>query len=143
MQFMSSRRRFLSSASLVGAAAVIGVPKSLRAEPPPETTTVRLAKIPGICLAPQYVAEDLLRAEGFTDIRYIATEAGVAQAKLIAQGDVDLSLDFAAALVITMDAGEAIKVLAGVHVGCFELLGSQGIRGIADLKGRSVGVQAL
>ena len=26
---------------------------------------------PGICLAPQYVAEDLLRAEGFTDVEYV------------------------------------------------------------------------
>jgi NitT/TauT family transport system substrate-binding protein len=38
-------------------------------EAPPETTTIRLVKIPGICVAPQYVAEELLRAEGFTDIQ--------------------------------------------------------------------------
>jgi ABC-type nitrate/sulfonate/bicarbonate transport systems, periplasmic components len=143
MQTTHSRRRFLTGASLAVAAGFVGPPKPLHAEPPPETTAVRLAKIPGICIAPQYVAEDLLRAEGFTDVRYVATEAGVAQAKLIAQGDVDLSLDFAAALVIPMDSGEAIKVLAGVHVGCFELLGREGIHAIADLKGRSVGVQAL
>jgi len=121
----------------------MGTAKSVHAEPPPETTTVRLAKIPGICIAPQYVAEDLLRAEGFTDVRYVETEAGVAQAKRIARGDIDLSLDFAAALVVTMDTDEAIKVLAGVHVGCFELFAREDIRGVADLKGRSVGVQAL
>ena len=26
---------------------------------------------PAICVAPQYVAEELLRAEGFTDVRYV------------------------------------------------------------------------
>jgi hypothetical protein len=29
----------------------------------PETTTIRLTKIPGICFAPQYVAEQLLKSE--------------------------------------------------------------------------------
>ena len=29
-------------------------------------TSVRLMRIPAICLAPQYVAEELLRAEGFS-----------------------------------------------------------------------------
>jgi NitT/TauT family transport system substrate-binding protein len=37
----------------------------------------------------------------------------------------------------------AITVVAGVHVGCFELLAHQGINSITDLKGRSVGVQGL
>jgi NitT/TauT family transport system substrate-binding protein len=41
------------------------------AEPPPETTRIRLNKIRSICLAPAYVAEALLRAEGFTDVQYI------------------------------------------------------------------------
>jgi hypothetical protein len=41
------------------------------AEPALETTTVRLGKTPIICFAPQYVSEALLRAEGFTDIRYV------------------------------------------------------------------------
>jgi NitT/TauT family transport system substrate-binding protein len=30
---------------------------------------------PAICIAPEYVAADLLRAEGFTDIRYRARDA--------------------------------------------------------------------
>ena len=42
-----------------------------------------------------------------------------------------------------MDAGETILVLAGVHVGCFELFAIESIRGIADLKGKSVGVPRL
>ena len=42
-----------------------------------------------------------------------------------------------------MDAGGGIKVLAGVHPGCFELFANERIRSVLDLKGRSVGVQAL
>ena len=142
MQIMQSRRRFLAALSLAGAAGLIGARKSLAAEAPLETTTVRLGKIPGICIAPQYVAEELLRAEGFTDVRYVAMPAAV-QHEYIARGEVDFSLHFAAPLVISMDAGGPITVVAGVHVGCFELFGREGIRSIADLKGKSVGVQGL
>ena len=69
-----SRRHFLASASLAAAAGVLGARGSLADEGPPETTTIRLGKIPGICIAPQYVAEELLRAEGFTDVRYVETQ---------------------------------------------------------------------
>lgn len=41
------------------------------AEAPSETTRLRLSRVPTICLAPQYIAEALLRGEGFTDIQYI------------------------------------------------------------------------
>jgi NitT/TauT family transport system substrate-binding protein len=139
---VQSRRQFLTVLSLAGAAGLLDTRGAL-AEDPPETTTIRLAKVPGICIAPQYVAEALLHAEGFADVRYVAMLPGDEQAKQIARGGVDFSLNFAAPLIIPMDAGEPIAVLAGVHVGCFELFGNQGIRGIADLKGRSVGVQAL
>jgi NitT/TauT family transport system substrate-binding protein len=42
-----------------------------------------------------------------------------------------------------MDAGDPITILAGVHSGCFELFSNESIRSIADLKGKSVGVQGL
>jgi NitT/TauT family transport system substrate-binding protein len=71
MRITQSRRRFMATISLAGAAGLVSAPKSLHAEPSPETTTVRLAKIPGICVAPQYAAEELLRTEGFSDIRYV------------------------------------------------------------------------
>ena len=40
-------------------------------EAPLETTRLRVYKAPSICVASQYVAEDLLRAEGFTDLHYV------------------------------------------------------------------------
>jgi hypothetical protein len=89
MQIIQSRRHFLAGLSAVGAANLIGVQQSLPAEPPPETTSVRFAKIRGICIAPQYVAEELLHAEGFTEVRYVMTEPGMIRSgpqKLLAQG---------------------------------------------------------
>ena len=70
MTLVQSRRRFLATLSSSTAAAVIGASNSAAQDAPPETTTIRLAKNAGICIAPQYLADELLRAEGFTDIRY-------------------------------------------------------------------------
>src|SRR6516164_6880846 len=143
MPMIQTRRRFLTTLSLAGAACVFRAARPLAAEQPPETITVRLAKNAGICIAPQYVAEELLRAEGFIDVRYVTTEAGIGQSEAIGRGEVDFSLNFAAPVIIPLDAGTPITVIAGVHVGCFELFGREGIRSIADLRGKSVGVQGL
>src|SRR6266511_693427 len=70
-----SRRGFLRELTLVGMSALLGVKRGLvAAEPPPETTRLGLPKTPGICIAPQVVAEELLHAEGFTDGQYVAVD---------------------------------------------------------------------
>jgi NitT/TauT family transport system substrate-binding protein len=142
MQIMQSQRDFLASLSVAGAAGVLGTTRPLADEPPLETTKIRLAKIPSICMAPQYVAEALLAAEGFTDVIYVELP-GAIQHTAMARGEIDFSLHFAAPLVIPLDAGDPIKVLAGVHPGCFEVFGNERTLRIADLKGKRVGVQAL
>jgi len=63
MQTTQSRRSFLATLSSAGAAGLIGAPPSFAQEAPPETTTIRLARSRSICIAPQYIAEELLRAE--------------------------------------------------------------------------------
>ena len=64
-----SRREFLAKATLAGAAGILGLePSSFAAEPPPETTRIRLTQLGGFCSAPQYIAKALLPGEGFTDI---------------------------------------------------------------------------
>jgi NitT/TauT family transport system substrate-binding protein len=124
----------------------------LRAEepnPPPETTTIRLAKTPSICIAPQYVVSDLLHAEGFANVVYVESGisvepgSGVAQWKSLGKGDLDFTLDFSGPLLLEIDRGLGVTLLAGIHVGCFELFAKQGIRSVADLKGRTVGIQGL
>jgi NitT/TauT family transport system substrate-binding protein len=143
MYMMQDRRRFLARLSSAGAASLIGARSSFAQEAPPETTTVRLAKIAGICIAPQYVADELLRAEGFTDIRFVATDAGIPAALSLARGEVDFTANFAPTFIIPIDAGEPITIVGGEHIGCFELFAREGIRSIPDLKGKNVGVQSL
>jgi NitT/TauT family transport system substrate-binding protein len=144
MRITQSRRQFLTVLSWAWADGLIGPPRALAAEGPPETGTVRFVKIPGICNAPQYVAEELLQAEGFADIRYVGpVAAGAPAIDAVARGDADFTVTYAAPLAIGIDGGAPITVVSGVHIGCFELFGNESIRSIADLKGKSVGVQAL
>ena len=67
-----TRRRFLGGLTVAGAAGLLGPqPRPVAAEPPPETTRIRLVKSPAICLSPEYLAEELLRLEGFSEIDYV------------------------------------------------------------------------
>jgi NitT/TauT family transport system substrate-binding protein len=141
MQIIQSRREFLASASL--AAAALGSRASFAAESPPEVTTIRLSKLPAICIAPQYAAEELLRAEGFADVRYVDTEPGLGPSESVARGELDFALNFAPLLVIPIDTGSSLTVLAGIHPGCFELFAHESIGRITDLRGKSVGVQGI
>jgi len=134
-----TRREFLTTLSLAGAAGFAGALPLQAAEGPPEITTVRFVKIPGDCLAPQYLSEELLRGEGFTDIRYVE-KPGNALPESIARGEADFGFDFAADSVAMIDRGVAITVVSGVHVGCIELLAKQTIRSVSDLKGKRVGI---
>jgi NitT/TauT family transport system substrate-binding protein len=140
MQMTQTRRRFLTTASLAGAAGLLGARPGLAGEGGLETTTVRIANVPGICLAPQYVAEELLRTEGFSDVRYVRLAAGSNSPEGIARGEVDFGLNFASVLVAGFDRGVELTVLGGVHVGCFELFVNDGSRNLAELKGKRVGI---
>jgi NitT/TauT family transport system substrate-binding protein len=140
MQIRPSRRDFLTALSAASAAGVLGKRASLADEGLPETTTLRLIYDPSICTAPNYIADGLLRAEGFTDIRYLRTVSG---SDAVARGDADFNVDTGAWVVSHLDAGEPITALAGVHPGCYELFAHEAIRTISDLKGKRVGIRAL
>ena len=141
MALIQTRRGFLGGIAATGAAGLIRAPRAEAAEGALETTAVRILKTPAICIAPLYVAEELLRAEGFTDIRYVEAPPGAIEP--LARGKVDFGLNYASNLVRALDAGEPITLLSGVMVGCFELFANEGTRTITDLKGKSVGVQAM
>ena len=142
MQIIQSRRDFLASLSAAGAAGCLGGGAALADEEPPETTTVRLQKdLSNICIAPQYVAEELLRAEGFTDIRYVDDAASASAAEIDRRRRDRFRLRARAATHIRqIDAGEPITVVAGVHPGCFELFAHEPVDTITDLKGKRVGI---
>ena len=143
MSKMQSRRRFLTRMSMAGVVGLLDAPLALGAEGPPETTAVRFMRTPSLCHAPQFLLQDLLRQEGFTDIRYVDGASSAEINEAVVSGKVDFNLHFAPQWASIIDGGGAVTVLAGVHVGCFELFGNEGIRSISDLKGKSVGVEAL
>ena len=151
-----SRRDLLRLSALglsgLGLAAIAGCgdgdnPRSATSTPgivadgPPETTTIRLWQAPTICVSPQYLAEEFLPGEGFTDVQYLGGFPSPAAAyEGLASGGLDITGGFAAALAIRIDAGDPVTLLAGAHVGCFELFGTDRVQSVRDLRGKTVAV---
>src|SRR5687768_17538077 len=131
---MIGRRTFVHGAAAVGLTGLLRVPTA-EAEAPPETTRIRLTQRPSLCEAPNYVAEELLRGEGFTDVQYVKRDFGAAEDALT-KGEVDITMLFGPPMILRMDAGEPIVFLAGVHVGCAEVFASQRVRTFRDFKGK-------
>jgi NitT/TauT family transport system substrate-binding protein len=132
------RRAFLRHAFSLGAAGCIGLgchPVAAQ----PETRKIRFVHSPALCLAPQYLAEELLRMEGFTDVEYLPLGTRNACTAL-AEGRADISMWTVPALIPYMDAGMPVVMLAGVHSGCYELIGNERVYAIRDIKGKTVAI---
>jgi NitT/TauT family transport system substrate-binding protein len=139
-----TRRAFLSGLTLAGTAGLLSLrSRPVAAEPPPETTRIRLVRIPSLCQAPQYVAEALLHSEGFTEVHYLKQEGTDGIETALASGEADLNGHFAAPLLLRLEAGDPTVILAGLHIGCFELFATDEVRTIRDLKGKTVAVPPL
>jgi NitT/TauT family transport system substrate-binding protein len=138
---MITRRHLLRG--VAGTVGLLGWPPGhASGEPPPETTRLRVLQSLSLCLAPQYVAEDLLRVEGFTEVQYVPHgPKGFHQT--LSSGEADIGGDFAPPLIIQLDRGTPIVILGGIHIGCFELFGTERVRTIRDLKGKTVGVRGM
>ena len=144
------RRTFLRASSIVGAAQLMGMPAA-SAEPPPETTTIRLFQQPLACYAPLFVAEPLLLAEGFRRVEYVSVPVRLppigtrhgAISLLLNNGQIDLGALDPPAHLLSLDAGGSAVLLAGLHPGCYKLLASERIRNVRDLKGKTVAVPSL
>jgi NitT/TauT family transport system substrate-binding protein len=137
---IQSRRDFLTTLSAAGAAGVLGARGALADEAPPEVTTIRLPFNSNLCVAPQYIADELLRAEGFTEIGYVPSAGGLTEPQMAGRGEIDFGITTAAVLPFQMDAGVPVTALAGVHSGCYELFVHGPIQTIGDLKGKRVGI---
>jgi len=148
-----NRREFLARTAVATGAGLLGVQPFpvVAAEPPPETTTIRLFQQPLACYAPFFVAEPLLLAEGFHRVEYIpvpvprlpfGTRHGALSVALN-NGQVDLAALDPPAHILSLDAGGSAVLLAGLHAGCFKLLASERIRTVRDLKGKTVAVPSV
>jgi len=138
------RRQFLTTAALAGTGALLGFPSEpATAEPPPETTRIRLVQAGGMCQAPKYVAENYLSGEGFTDVQYIKKDTNLGNTIAVAAGEADISVQFSGPVLIHVDGGSPIVMLSGVHIGCFELFATERVRAVRDLKGKTIAVPLM
>ena len=112
MTLVQTRREFLTTLSLASA-AVLPSRRGWADEPALETTTIRLGRAPVICFAPQYICE-ALRAEGFTDVRYVNTTVPTVDEDL-ASGKFDFQSHLTLDHAIAIDRGLPITILTGVH----------------------------
>ncbi len=140
----TSRRNFLGAFAGSAAAALVGARTASAAAPRLETMTVRLVETPEICAGtPLVIAQDLLKAEGFTDVQAVKRPSGLEGSNAVSRGEADFTISAVHQLITRIDAGEPVVLLGGVHVGCFELFGHEDVRSLRDLKGKRVGVTTL
>jgi NitT/TauT family transport system substrate-binding protein len=136
---MIRRRAFLKSAMAAATGTLFTTSRARAA--PPETTRVRLFKSPGTCLAPQYIAEELLRAEGFTGVQYLEVKDMLALYDRLASGAIDFTQWFGIPFIEEIDKGRPVEFLAGVHIGCNEVVAATPrVKTIRDLKGKTIAV---
>jgi len=137
----ASRREFLArTMSLAGASLLLPFSCSAAAEPPPEIRRIRFNYFPAICLAPQYLAEEFLRLEGFSEVEY---PRGIQVNRTdAAPVETDMWMDASPAVIAALDNGLPITALGGIHAGCYELFASDRVRAIRDLKDKTVAIGA-
>ena len=103
---MITRRNLLRGITTAASTGLLDLGNDVVAvDAPPETPRLRLVKTNSICWAPQYIAEGLLRAEGFSDISYVEMPCG-AVSTLLAAGQADISMNFVGPNIIRMEAGD-------------------------------------
>lgn len=133
-----SRRRFLANTAGLGAASLLGLPRTAMSEPPPEIRRIRMLYSPAICEAPAVIAEELLRADGL-QVEWVKHTHGNG-ARALADGQADITMWDAPSTIPVLDTGNAVAVLAGIHAGCFELFANNRVNALKDLKGKTVAI---
>jgi NitT/TauT family transport system substrate-binding protein len=136
------RRKFLAQTAGLGAASWLALTPTATAQTGPETDRIRFVKAPAICLAPMYVAEELLRADGFADVKYVTIEQNK-DPELLAKNLADVSACAPPNLLPYLDAGYPLTAIAALHGGCYELFVNERVRSIRELKGKRVAVSAM
>ena len=106
-----SRRRFLAGASMAG--GFLAAPSLAVADSPPETNQVRLPAYFKLadCQVGEYFAADILRAEGFSDIRWVETGTGGDSSDWMEHDEIDFDWNYPWQHVRSIAAGIPITVL--------------------------------
>jgi NitT/TauT family transport system substrate-binding protein len=90
---------------------------------------LRVVQTPSMCQSPTHVALDLLRNEGFADLQFVKKPSSKCN-RAVASGEVDITMHFAGPLILQIEAGDPVVILAGAHVGCFELFTTDRVQAI-------------
>lgn len=142
-----TRRDTLCGLAALLGAGVGGIPvRSAIAAAPLETTRIRLLydpDVPILCQGPQYLAKEFLELEGFTDIHYEGFGDAVAEHDVLVDNRADIASGLASDLVVAIDSGEPIVVIAGLHAGCVEMFANDRVASIRDLAGKRIAVNAM
>ena len=105
-----SRRHFTKGLAVLGAGAVVtGASMRAVAEPPPETTALKVARTSSICQAPQYVVDALLEAEGFKHVQFVGDPPY--PDRTIISGQAHIGMLFLGPLLLRLDEGAPLMLL--------------------------------
>ncbi|WP_134682121.1 ABC transporter substrate-binding protein [Paracoccus ravus] len=137
----ASRRGFLKG----GAAAVasLAIPAGLMAPGQAAAaglTTIKATHGAGLCNLGIFLAKErhLTEADG-VELDFVVTPTTTDVVTLFGAGMVDISVIPYSNFITLVDAGAPVKMVAGAGVeGCI-LIGAEGIKSAADLKGKSIG----
>jgi len=109
MPLIHTRRGFMGGILAASAGGLVCTPRVFAEEASLDTTTVRLANDGGICFSPG-IAEEMLRAEGFSDVRYVDMTGGP---RTFASAGVDFKTIAAWDVAVQIDDTEPVVVLGG------------------------------
>jgi NitT/TauT family transport system substrate-binding protein len=143
-----TRREFLGRMTTASAAGALSLyPEIVKAEPPPETTSINIVFDPTfaiLCYGPQYVATEMLKLEGFTEVNYVPylADQGANDADVVGAGKADISTAWAGDLLLAADNRDSVVGLSGMHLGCTEIFAHEGIKSFHDLKGKKIALYA-
>jgi NitT/TauT family transport system substrate-binding protein len=76
-------------------------------------------------------------------VQYLSWPDTLEAGRAAAAGAVDITMQYVGPSILQMDAGQPLTLLAGIQPGCFELFGSERVRSIPDLKGKTIAVDQV
>lgn len=138
----ASRRGFLRASTAAG--ATLALPPAIAALLAPGSaaaaTGIKATHGSGFCNMGIFLAKErqLAKADG-VDIEFVVTPSNADIATLFGAGVVDMSMIPYSNFMTLYDAGAPVKIVAGGGVqGCI-IIGREGIKSAADLKGKTFG----
>ncbi len=102
----------------------------------------------GLCGIPLHIAKQLqfYEAEGLVEgVDYEYVTSSTTGVEMLSTKQADVTFGLVAAMLAPLDNGLEAKTVVGIHTGCIQIIAAKdkGISGVADLKGKKIGVTQL